>query len=113
MSTAAPVLVAHSFAAPRLPVVVTFVPPIAHAFELKSVPVTAPSTFRAYVFDDVAVVPTAYSLAEYSDVSTAPPVVVAHSFAAPFAEVVVTPVPPTDQALAEWSEVAPLTPPLV
>ena len=57
------------------------------------------------------VVPMAYSLAEYSDVSTAPPVVVAHSFAAPFAEVVVTPVPPTDQALAEWSEVAPLIPP--
>ena len=50
VSTAAPVLVAHSFAAPRLAVVVTFVPPTAHAFELKSVPVTAPSTFRAYVF---------------------------------------------------------------
>ena len=95
MSTAAPVLVAHSFAAPRLAVVVTFVPPIAHAFELKSVPVTAPSTFRAYVFELVAVVPIAYSLAEYSDVSTAPPVVVAHSFAAPLDPVVVNPIPHT------------------
>ena len=101
VSTAAPVEIAHSFAAPRLAVVVTFVPPIAHAFELKSVPVTAPSTFTAYVFELVAVVPIAYSLADYSEVSTAPPVVVAHSFAAPFADVVVTPVPPTAHAFAE------------
>ena len=47
------------------------------------------------------VVPTAHSFAEYSFVSTCPPVVVAHSFAAPFDAVVVTPVPPTAQAFAE------------
>ena len=101
MSTAPPVVVAHSLAAPLLAVVVTLVPPIAHAFAEKSVPVTAPSTLVAYVFELVAVVPIAYSLAEYSLVSTAPPVVVAHSFAAPLLLVVVTPVPPTAHALAE------------
>ena len=92
---------AHSFAAPRLAVSVTLVPPIAHALALKSVPVTAPSTLVAYDLDDVAVVPIAYSFDEYSDVSTAPPVVVAHSLAAPLEDVVVTPVPPTAHAFAE------------
>ena len=101
VSTAPPVVVAHSFAAPLLAVVVTFVPPTAQAFELKSVPVTAPSTLSAYDFELVAVVPRAYSFAEYSLVSTAPPVVVAHSFAAPLLDVVVTPVPPIAHAFEE------------
>ena len=51
VSTAPPVVVAHSLAAPLLAVVVTFVPPTAQAFELKSVPVTAPSTLSAYDFE--------------------------------------------------------------
>ena len=45
--------------------------------------------------------PIAYSFALYSEVSTAAPVVVAHSFAAPLPDVVVTPVPPIAYALAE------------
>ena len=57
--------------------------------------------------------PTAYSFELYSLVSTWEPVVVAHSLDAPFEAVVVTPVPPTAQAFAEWSDVAPLTPPFV
>ena len=50
------------------------------------------------------VVPIAYSLAEYSLVSTAAPVEIAHSLEAPRLAVVVTLVPPTDQALLEKSD---------
>ena len=68
---------------------------------------------NAHSFADPAatVLPTAYSLDEYSLVSTAAPVVVAHSFAAPRLPVEVTFVPPTLQALALKSElvIAPLT----
>ena len=48
--------------------------------------------------------PCAYSFAEYSLVSTVLDVSVAHSFAAPFDAVSVTPVPPIAQAFAEPSE---------
>ena len=51
-----------------------------------------------------ACVPCAYSLDEYSDVSTVPEVSIAHSLAAPLDDVSVTPVPPTAQALAEPSD---------
>jgi len=47
VSTVEPVVVAHSLAAPLEPVLVTLVPPTAHAFEEKSDPVTAPSTLVA------------------------------------------------------------------
>ena len=63
---------------------------------------TESSTLDAQLLADpsAAVTPIAYSLAEYSDVSTFPPKVVAHSFAAPRLAVVVTSVPPIAHALA-------------
>tara|TARA_R110000824_G_scaffold346001_1_gene532750 strand:+ start:82 stop:525 length:444 start_codon:yes stop_codon:yes gene_type:complete len=66
-------------------------------------PVTALSSARtaqSLAEPAATVVPSAYSFALYSDVSTAAPVVVAHSLLDPRLAVVVTSVPPTLQAFA-------------